>query len=198
MRTVLLCVVLLLSTTAYGKSILVIGDSISAGYGMALEESWVSLLQQRLEAEGDYQVINASISGNTTTMGLGRTPALLEKYRPDIVLIELGGNDGLQGHPLGVMENNLNRMVQLAKDAGARVLLLGIQIPPNYGPRYTREFFNVFPRVAEAHQVPLVPFILEGVATVQDLMQPDGIHPNAEAQAILLENVWPHLEPLLR
>src|SRR5690606_7280656 len=146
------------SAGAFGKSVLVIGDSISAGYGMAVEETWVNLLQQRLDERGEYQVINASISGNTTTMGVGRTPALLKKHQPDIVIIELGGNDGLQGHPLQVMESNLNRMVQLSRDAGADVLLVGIQIPPNYGPRYTREFSAVFSTVAEAHQVPLVPF----------------------------------------
>lgn len=197
MRAVLLTIVVFFSTGAFAKSILVIGDSISAGYGMAVEETWVNLLQQRLDHRGDYQVINASISGNTTTMGVGRTPNLLEKYQPDIVIIELGGNDGLQGHPLQVMEANLNKMVELSKNAGARVLLTGIQIPPNYGPRYTREFLAVFPRVADAHQVPLVPFILEGVATEGELMQADGIHPNAEAQSILLDNVWPYLEPLL-
>lgn len=198
MRSVLLCIVVFFSAGAFGKSVLVIGDSISAGYGMAVEETWVNLLQQRLDERGEYQVINASISGNTTTMGVGRTPALLKKHQPDIVIIELGGNDGLQGHPLQVMESNLNRMVQLSRDAGADVLLVGIQIPPNYGPRYTREFSAVFSTVAEAHQVPLVPFILEGVATVDDLMQRDGIHPNAEAQPLLLENVWPYLEPLLQ
>lgn len=197
MRAVFLTIIVFFSTGAFAKSILIIGDSISAGYGMALEESWVSLLQQRLASEGGYRVINASISGNTTTMGVGRTPSLLEKYQPDIVIIELGGNDGLQGHPLQVMEANLSKMVELSKAAGAQVLLAGIQIPPNYGPRYTREFFAVFPRVAEAQQIPLVPFILEGVATVDGLMQQDGIHPNAEAQPILLDNVWPYLEPLL-
>lgn len=198
MRSVLLCIVLFFSAGAFGKSILVIGDSISAGYGMAVEETWVNLLQKRLDGQGDYQVINASISGNTTTMGVGRTPALLEMHQPDIVIIELGGNDGLQGHPLQVMENNLNKMVELSKNAGADVLLVGIQIPPNYGPRYTREFFAVFSTVAKAHQVPLVPFILEDVATVDGLMQSDGIHPNAEAQPILLNNIWPYLEPLLK
>lgn len=197
MRSVLLCILLMLSASAFSKSILVIGDSISAGYGMAVEESWVSLLQERLDDQG-YQVINASISGNTTTMGVGRTPTLLEKHKPDIVIIELGGNDGLQGHPLQVMEANLDKMVQLSTEAGAQVLLVGIQIPPNYGPRYTREFFAIFPKVAEAHGIPLVPFILEGVATVDGLMQRDGIHPNAEAQEILLDNIWPSLEPLLR
>ncbi|MCW8196309.1 arylesterase [Proteobacteria bacterium 005FR1] len=197
MRTALLIVLLFVSASAFSKTVLVIGDSISAGYGVELEDGWVNLLRERLQEKGDYEVINASISGNTTTMGVGRTPALLKKHQPDLVIIELGGNDGLQGHPLKVMERNLSEMVRLSQEAGAEVLLVGIQIPPNYGSRYTQEFFETFPRVAAHFDVPLVPFILERVATVDDLMQRDGVHPTAEAQPLLLENVWPHLEPLL-
>lgn len=197
MRTALIIVVLFFSANAFSKTVLVIGDSISAGYGVELEDGWVNLLRERLQEKGDYKVINASISGNTTTMGVGRTPALLKKHEPDLVIIELGGNDGLQGHPLKVMERNLSEMVRLSQEAGAEVLLVGIQIPPNYGSRYTRGFFDTFPRVAEKFNVPLVPFILERVATVEDLMQRDGVHPTTEAQPLLLENVWPHLEPLL-
>jgi acyl-CoA thioesterase-1 len=197
MRTALFIVVLFFSASAFSKTVLVIGDSISAGYGVELEDGWVNLLRERLQEKGDYEVINASISGNTTTMGVGRTPALLKKHQPDLVIIELGGNDGLQGHPLKVMERNLSEMVRLSKESGAEVLLVGIQIPPNYGSRYTKEFFETFPRVAEQFDVPLVPFILERVATVDDLMQRDGVHPTTEAQPLLLENVWPHLEPLL-
>ncbi|MEX1032549.1 MAG: arylesterase [Cellvibrionaceae bacterium] len=197
MRFALLITWLLISTTAYGKTILVIGDSISAGYGVELEDGWVNLLRQRLQERGDYQVINASISGNTSTMGVGRTPSLLEKHQPDVVIIELGGNDGLQGHPLKVLERNLSEMTRLSQEAGADVLLVGIQIPPNYGRRYTDEFFATFPRVAKQFGVALVPFILDKVATVDELMQNDGVHPTPEAQPILLDNLWPHLEPLL-
>lgn len=197
MRTALIITILMLSANAFGKTLLVIGDSISAGYGVELKDGWVNLLRERLQEKGDYQVVNASISGNTTTMGVGRTPALLRKHQPDLVIIELGGNDGLQGHPLKVMERNLSEMIRLSQQAGARVLLVGIQIPPNYGSRYTREFLETFPRVAEEFDVPLVPFILDKVATRDELMQRDGVHPTAEAQPLLLENVWPHLEPLL-
>lgn len=197
MRLAVLVITFLFSTVAFGKTVLVLGDSISAGYGVELEDGWVNLLRERLAEKGEYQVVNASISGNTTTMGVGRLPALLKKHEPDVVIIELGGNDGLQGHPLKVMERNLTQMVQFSQDAGTQVLLVGIQIPPNYGSRYTREFFATFANVAEKFDVPLVPFILDKVATVGNLMQGDGVHPTAEAQPILLENVWPHLEPLL-
>lgn len=197
MRVALFFVVLLFSAAAFSKTILVIGDSISAGYGVELEDGWVNLLRERLQEQGDHDVINASISGNTTTMGIGRTPALLEKHQPDVVIIELGGNDGLQGHPLKVLERNLSEMTRLSKEAGAQVLLVGIQIPPNYGGRYTREFFATYPRIAEQFDVPLVPFILDKVATEENLMQNDGVHPTSEAQPLLLENVWPHLKPLL-
>lgn len=197
MRFILLTGLLLLSTGAFSKTILVIGDSISAGYGVELEDGWVNLLRERVQEQGDHEVINASISGNTTTMGVGRTPPLLKKYQPDIVIIELGGNDGLQGHPLKVLERNLGEMTRMSREAGAQVLLVGIQIPPNYGGRYTQEFFATFPRVAEQFNVPLVPFILDRVATVDGLMQSDGVHPTPGAQPILLENVWPHLKPLL-
>lgn len=178
-------------------TVLVIGDSISAGYNVELEDGWVNLLRQRLQEQGDYRVINASISGNTSTMGVGRTPSLLKKHQPDIVIIELGGNDGLQGHPVKVMRNNLGTMVDLSQKADAKVLLVGIQIPPNYGKRYTDEFFATFPDIAEQYDVPLVPFILDKVATVDELMQNDGVHPTADAQPILLDNIWPYLEPLL-
>lgn len=197
MRFALLIGLLLVSTGAFSKTILVIGDSISAGYGVELEDGWVNLLRDRVQSQGDHEVINASISGNTTTMGVGRTPTLLKKHQPDVVIIELGGNDGLQGHPLKVLERNLSEMTRIAKDAGAQVLLVGIQIPPNYGSRYTQEFFATFPRVAKQFDVPLVPFILDQVATVEELMQDDGVHPTTGAQPQLLENVWPHLAPLL-
>src|SRR5690606_37337165 len=148
---------LVFSATAFGKTLLVLGDSISAGYGVELEDGWVNLLRERLEERGDYQVINASISGNTTTMGAGRLAPLLKKHSPDIVIIELGGNDGLQGHPVKVMERNLSEMVRRSQEAGAKVLLVGIQIPPNYGSRYAREDFHNIHQVQDKFDVPRRP-----------------------------------------
>jgi acyl-CoA thioesterase I len=181
-----------------GPTILVLGDSISAGYGIQREESWVSLLQDRVtSAIGDWNVVNASISGETTGGGLARLPGALEAHGPEVVIIELGGNDGLRGYPIESIRSNLSRMVDLAQQAGGQVLLLGMQIPPNYGPRYTRAFAEVFLQVARDHEVPVVPFLLEDVALLPELMQADGIHPKAVAQELLLETVWPHLAPLL-
>lgn len=181
-----------------GSTILVLGDSISAGYGIQREQGWVEQLGLRLDGEGSgWQVINASVSGETTGGGLARLPDALERHDPEVVIIELGGNDGLRGYPIASIRDNLSRMVELALDAGSRVLLVGMQLPPNYGPRYTRAFAEVFNEVAEQHGVPLVPFLLENVALRRELMQADGIHPTAEAQETLLETLWPHLVPLL-
>lgn len=182
--------------------ILILGDSLSAGYGIDLEEGWVSLLQAKLDAEQlengmQYKVINASISGNTTSMGIGRLPQLLKTHTPDIVVIALGGNDGLQGHPLKVMRKNLSRMIELSQASDAKVLLSGIQIPPNYGKRYTDDFFSSFDKIATQYNIELVPFMLEEIAIYPALMQSDGVHPTAEAQPQLLENMWPHLKKLL-
>lgn len=182
---------------AQAKTILVVGDSISSGYGIELKEGWVNLLSKKLKQHGDYTVHNASVSGDTTQIGAARLPTLLKEHNPDIVVIELGGNDGLRGFPLKVMEANLRKMIDAAQTSGAQVLLVGIQIPPNYGPRYTEEFFQIYFRVAEDLKIPLVPFILDKVALEPKLMQGDGIHPKAEGQPQLLENVWPVLEPLL-
>ncbi|GAB1261111.1 arylesterase [Aurantivibrio plasticivorans] len=198
MRILIFLALLSVSLFSQAKTVLVIGDSISAGYGVELKDGWVNLLRERLNQQGEYTVINASISGNTSSMGLARTPGLLRKHQPDIVIIELGGNDGLQGHPLKVLHKNLSKITELSKTAGADVLLVGIQIPPNYGTRYTEEFFGTFPKVAEEHQVPLVPFILDEVAIYPELMQRDGIHPTTEAQPQLLENIWPYFEPLIK
>ena len=181
----------------YAKSILVVGDSISAGYGIELEQGWVNLLQQRLTERGDYQVHNASVSGDTTQIGVARLPTLIKEHHPDIIVIELGGNDGLRGFPLKVMENNLRKMIETALASKAKVLLVGIQIPPNYGPRYTEQFFQTYFKLAQEFSIPLVPFILDKVALEPELMQDDGIHPTAEGQPMLLDNVWPVLEPLL-
>ncbi len=186
--------------TAVGdRTILVLGDSLSAGYGIALQQGWVALLQQRLAEEGyDYQVVNASISGDTTSGGRSRLPLALARERPELVLLELGGNDGLRGQPPGLVEDNLAAMIETSQDAGARVLLIGIRIPPNYGPAYTERLAAVYPSLAERFDVALVPFLMEGVATDTQLVQDDGIHPTAEAQPRLLENVWSVLQPLLK
>jgi len=177
------------------RTLLVVGDSLSAGFGLDPGQGWVTLLQNRLDARGyGYRVVNASISGDTTTGGLARLPRALKLHRPEIVLIELGGNDGLRGTPIGVMRDNLSEMIGLAKAAGARVLIAQMQIPPNYGQRYTEAFAAVYPELAKKHRVALIPFVLDGIALDRTLMQPDGIHPNAAGQPKLLDNAWPALE----
>ncbi len=191
---------LLLAPAARASTILVMGDSLSAAYGVRTETAWVNLLRQRLH-EGDHdqwQVVNASISGETTDGGVRRLPDLLEKHQPDIVIIELGGNDGLRGFQPPVIRSNLTTMIEASQQAGARVLLVGMQIPPNYGPAYTRLFADMFPELAAEHDTALVPFFLDRVYNGVGLMQDDGVHPTEKAQPRLLENVWPHLEPLLQ
>ena len=176
---------------------LVVGDSISAGYGLdKVEEGWVALLQEKLKPRG-IEVVNASISGDTTAGGLTRLDALLDRVRPGWVLIELGGNDGLRGLTPAQMNANLTAMIDKARAAKARVLLLGMQIPPNYGKRYADLFQRVYGDVAQATGAALVPFLLDGVGGHDGLMQTDGIHPNAAAQPLLLEQVWRQLQPLL-
>ncbi|KTT03701.1 esterase [Pseudomonas oryzihabitans] len=190
---------LLLTPLAMARTLLVVGDSISAGYGLADGQGWVRLLENRLqEQQSPYQVVNASISGDTTAGGLARLPQLLAAHRPEVVAIELGGNDGLRGQPLAQFERNLTSLVQQAKAKGARVLLLGMRLPPNYGPRYTEGFAQVYQDVAKAQQAALVPFLLEGVGGDPAFMQPDGIHPRANAQQRLLDNAWPELQRVLR
>ncbi len=179
-----------------GSSILVLGDSISAAYGIQREQGWVALLEERVAPEG-HQVINASISGETTGGGLARLPGALKQHDPDVVIVELGGNDGLRGYPTSRMRANLEAIIIQVKESGATPLLVGMQIPPNYGPRYTRAFRNTFETLAEQHDLPFVPFFLENVALEGGLMQRDGIHPTAEAQGLLLDTIWPELEPLL-
>ncbi|MCG7994284.1 MAG: arylesterase [Candidatus Thiodiazotropha taylori] len=180
-------------------TLLVVGDSLSAGYGVTTEVRWVNLLSQRLNAHcGPFQVINASVSGDTSQGGLSRLPALLSKHEPSVVIIELGGNDGLRGINSRAMHDNLQRMVSRAKQAGAAVLLLGVRLPANYGPEFTNAFHQVYYDVSEAESVPLIPFFLKGVALDMSLMQNDGIHPNDKAQPILEENVWAGLMPLLK
>jgi acyl-CoA thioesterase-1 len=179
-------------------TILVMGDSISAAYGIQRDEGWVHLLSGwLLEAEYPYTVVNASVSGETTSGGLARLPQALETHDPEVVVIELGGNDGLRGYPTETIRENLRQMVALAMNEGRSVVLVGMQIPPNYGPRYTRSFFEMYATVAAELDVTLVPFFLEKVALVPELMQEDGIHPTADAQPLLLETLWSYLEPLL-
>lgn len=183
---------------ALAGNVLVVGDSISAAFGLDTRVGWVALLEKRL-AEGGFgrPVINASISGDTSAGGLARLPALLAQHRPELVIIELGGNDGLRGQAPAQLQQNLAAMIDRSREAGAKVLLLGMQLPPNYGQRYTRAFAEVYVRLAEQKQVPLVPFFLQGVGGVADMVQADGIHPTQAAQPRLLDNVWPILQPML-
>lgn len=187
-----------LAAPARAGTVLVVGDSISAAYGMNTEEGWVSLLEQRLQHfDPAFAVVNMSLSGETTGGGLARLPDALRRHTPDVVIIELGGNDGLRGYPIDRIHANLSRMVTATLEQGAEVLLVGMHIPPNYGQRYVDAFHDIFHRLAAEYDLPLVPFLLEGVATEEALMQRDGIHPTAAAQPMLLENLWPELEPLL-
>ncbi|MFC5695152.1 arylesterase [Pseudomonas sp. GCM10022186] len=189
---------LLLAQEAMAGTVLVVGDSISAALGLETSQGWVSLLEKRLAERGyEQRVVNASISGDTSAGGLARLPALLAEHRPELVIIELGGNDGLRGQPPAQLQQNLAGMIDTARAQGASVLLLGMRLPPNYGVRYTTAFANVYSTLAAEKQVPLVPFFLEGVGGVADMMQSDGIHPQAKAQPRLLDNLWPTLEPML-
>ncbi len=189
---------LLLAAPLRAEVWLVVGDSISAAFGLDTTQGWVALLQKRLDQQGKrIQVVNASISGDTSAGGLARLPALLAEHRPALVMIELGGNDGLRGTPLTQLQQNLANMIEASKSSGAQVLLLGMRLPPNYGKRYTEGFAGVYEQLAATHQVPLLPFFLEGVGGVPGLMQADGIHPTAAAQPRLLDNIWPLLEARL-
>jgi acyl-CoA thioesterase-1 len=201
MRWVLLAITLVPAAVlaAAEPVILLVGDSIGAGYGVPLDRAWAALLQARLKAEGlPQRLVNASISGDTSRGGLARLPEALKRHRPSILIIELGGNDGLRGISPQEMKSNLGRMIGLARAAGARVLLVGMRLPPNYGLAFTERFERVYHELAKERGVPLVPFLLEGVATDRALMQADGIHPNAAGQPRVLDNLWPYLDPLLR
>jgi acyl-CoA thioesterase-1 len=179
--------------------ILVFGDSLSAAYGMPTERGWVNLLQRRLVERGyPHRVANVSISGETTSGGLSRLPAALKQHRPALIILELGANDGLMGQPPMAMSHNLARMIELSQQSGTRTLLAEMRIPPNYGPLYTQKFQAAFGELAEKYEIPLIPFILKGVAGNPALIQDDGLHPRAEAQAQILENVWPTLEAMLK
>jgi acyl-CoA thioesterase-1 len=187
------------NAVASDRTILVFGDSLSAAYGIRPEQGWVALLTQRLQAQGyGYQIVNASVSGETTSGGLQRLPRALQLHQPGIVVLELGANDALRGLPLSGTRANLAQMVRLSQEAGARVLLVGIRIPPNYGARYTEEFASVFPELAKQYHLPLVPFLLQDVALNPARMQEDGMHPNAAGEAPIVDTVWPYLKPLLK
>ena len=187
-----------MAQNAAAGTVLIVGDSISAGFGLDTRLGWVSLLEQRLKREGfDDKVINASISGDTSAGGQARLPALLAAHKPALVVLELGGNDGLRGQLPTQLQQNLASMIDQSRGSGAKVLLLGMQLPPNYGVRYTQAFAQVYSNLATEKKVALVPFFLEGIGGKPELMQADGIHPAGAAQGKLLENVWPTLKPLL-
>jgi acyl-CoA thioesterase-1 len=187
------------NAVASDHTILVLGDSLSAALGIRPEQGWVALLAQRLQAQGyGYQIVNASVSGETTSGGLERLPRALQLHQPGTVILELGANDGLRGLPVSETRENLAHMVRLSQAAGARVLLVGMRIPPNYGPRYTEAFARMFPEVANQYHLPLVPFLLEKVALDPTRMQQDGMHPNARGEPPVLDTLWPYLKPLLK
>ena len=187
-----------LALAADSPVIIILGDSISAAYNMETGQSWPSLLQERLSNNGySHRVFNSSITGDTTQGGLSRLPRLLEKYHPALVIIELGGNDGLRGIPIDITRANLSTMIESSQAAGATVLLAEMRIPPNYGMTYTEQFNDSYGLLKEKYDVLLIPFLLENVALEPGLMQADGIHPNAEAQPVLLDTVWAALEPEL-
>jgi acyl-CoA thioesterase-1 len=195
MRRLIAFVVLLLASAANSAetpTVLVFGDSLSAGYGINVDQSWTALLQARLEQQGyEHRVINASISGETTEGGAARISHALESFSPSLIILELGGNDGLRGFPSSRMRGNLDRIISTSKASGAAVVLLGIKIPANYGQRYIDEFDNVFRQAAADNDIPWIEFFMDGIALNEELMQGDGIHPNAAAQPLLLDNAWP-------
>ena len=199
LNRILLLLLLILPNTSPAGIILIVGDSLSAAYGIPLEQGWVSLLQERLDTGGyPYQIVNASISGDTTASARARLPNALASHKPAVVLLELGGNDGLRGLSLAAMKNNLAEMISSAQAAGAQVLLIGVQLPPNYGPRYTERFRSVYHELARAYALTLLPSLVDGIGTEQELMQADGIHPNAAAQPLIRDRVWDALAPLLK
>jgi acyl-CoA thioesterase-1 len=186
------------ASAASAPTVLVIGDSLSAGYGIAIDQSWTTLLQSRLQSQGyEHRVVNASITGDTTEGGATRIVAALENFDPELVILELGGNDGLRGIPPDTMKDNLKSIIETSQASGASVILLGIRIPTNYGPRYTSAFEAVYRDLAEQLDIPWIEFFMEGVALDDALMQADGIHPNEEAQPILLDNAWPMVSKAL-
>ena len=186
------------AASAEAPTVLVFGDSLSAGYGIDVDQSWTTLLQARLRGQGyEHRVVNASISGETTEGGASRIHGTMERFDPSVVILELGGNDGLRGFPPERMRGNLRTIIETSKAGGAAVVLLGIRIPTNYGARYTQAFEKIYRELAAELEVPWIEFFMEGIAMNEELMQDDGIHPNAEAQAILLDNAWPIIQEAL-
>ena len=179
------------------KNIVVLGDSLSAGYGIDAQKGWVNLLATKLLKEGSFNVVNISTSGDTTSNGLAKLHSALQKYKPEVIIIELGANDGLRGLPISQIKNNFEIMFKESQKAGTKILLLGIDLPPNYGPKYREQLKNLFIELAQSYKIALVPMFLEGVAGHDNLMQKDGLHPNEEAQQKILDNVWPHLKAVL-
>ena len=199
LRSILFTFLLAASALAYGAgSILVWGDSLSAGYGLKADQAWPALLQSLLRREGfQHTVVNASVSGETTAGGRSRLPRALADYKPSVVVLELGANDGLRGLPAELMAENLEAMLTMARQAGARTLLVGMNMPPNYGPAYVTRFQQAYAKAAKAQDTPFVPFLMEGFANRKEMFQSDGIHPTAEAQPLILQTVWKGLKPLL-
>lgn len=194
--TRLCCLFILLGANTYGSTLLVLGDSLSAGYGINQESGWVALLEKDL---GDsHSIINGSISGDTTGGGLNRLPRLLEEFSPDYVLLELGGNDGLRGQPLNLMKSNLQAMINLVREAGAEPVLFGMRLPPNYGRRYSDAFAAVYPQLSEAEKVLLIPFQLEELSVTEGMIQEDGLHPTALAQPIIKDLIKGYIQPLMQ
>ncbi|MFN0317955.1 MAG: arylesterase [Burkholderiales bacterium] len=184
---------------AQTPTIVIYGDSLSAGYGLARGTGWVDLLGKRLSQQNyPYRLVNASISGETSLGGKNRIAKVLALHRPAIVVLELGANDGLRGHPNGSLKANLGSIVRACQRSGARVLLVGMRLPPNYGAAYTREFSQTFAATAKQHNLPLVPFLMEGFAQRREMFQSDGVHPNAQAQPAMLDTVWNALAPMLK
>jgi acyl-CoA thioesterase-1 len=199
LNRILLLLLLALPTAAFANIILIVGDSLSAAYGIPIDRGWVSLLQQRLDSEDyPYRIVNASISGDTTANARARLPAALASEQPAVVVLALGGNDGLRGLSLTAMKNNLAAMITGVCETGAQVLLIGVQLPPNYGPRYTEKFQAIYHELAREHAVALLPSLVDGIGTEQTLMQADGIHPNGDAQPLIRDRVWEELLPLLK
>lgn len=187
------------STSAGAGTILIFGDSISAAYGMDREKGWVQLLTRRLAAQAlDYKVINASVSGETTGGGLVRIPKTLQIHQPDLVIIELGGNDGLRGYPINKIRGNLAAIVEATLGSGADILLVGMVLPPNYGSRYTNAFAALYSEIAGTFNVPFIPYLLKGTSTHDSLIQADGIHPTEAAQGLLLDDIWPKIASILK
>ena len=189
------CLFILLGANTYGSTLLVLGDSLSAGYGINQGKGWVALLRSDLGP--DHQIINGSISGDTTGGGLNRLPVLLEKYSPNYVLLELGGNDGLRGQPLSLMKRNLQAMITLVRKAGAEPILFGMRLPPNYGRRYSDAFAAVYPQLAAEENLLLIPFQLEELAVTEGMIQEDGLHPTALAQPVIKEVIRGYIQPLM-